>query len=103
MIPEKKRGFRKIIIDGITYNWRFSDSVEIRPAHNSTNRLEINFGYFDLWLYANDKESIPEDFDPKVITSNFIRAAITNAIKLGWNTEHTNQLKKLKYRNGIFE
>lgn len=103
MIPKKKRGFRKIMIDGITYSWRFSDFVEIRPAHNQTNRLEINFGYFDHWLYVNDKENAPEDFDPKIITPNFIRKSVLNAIRLGWDVDNGNDLKKLNYNNGIFK
>ena len=103
MIPKKKKGFRKITIDNKIYNWRFLGSIEIRPEGNQSNKLEIDFGYFDSWLHVNDDSNKPEDYEPKIVTPNFIKKSIENAIKLGWNTETKNTLKKLKYRNGIFQ
>ena len=103
MNPKKKKGFRKIIVDDTTYNWRFSDSIEIRPEQNQSNKLEIDFGYFDPWLYVNDPENKPEEFEPKVVTPGFIKKVIKNAIQLGWNVKEGNKLTKLKYSNGIFE
>lgn len=103
MLPKKKKGFRKIIIGNTAYNWRFSDSIEIRPEQNQSNKLEIDFGYFDPWLYVNDPENKPEKFEPKVATPGFIKKSIENAIRLGWTIEDKNKLMRLKYSNGIFE
>lgn len=102
MIPKKKKGFRKIVVDNIAFNWRFSEIIEIRPEGNQNNKLEVDFGYFDSWLYVNDVNK-PEDFEPKIITPNFVKKSIKNAIELGWNIETKNKLKKLKYRNGKFD
>ena len=103
MILKKKNGFRKITIEKEIYNWRFSGIIEIRPNENQSNKLEIDFGWFDEWLYLNDKVNKPEEFEPKIITPNFVKKAITNAKKLNWDTKEKNILIMLKYRNGIFE
>lgn len=103
MIPKKKRGFRKIVVDHKIYYWRFSNIIEIRPEQKKSNKLEVSFGYFDEWLYVNDKDNKPEDFEHKVITPNFIREIIECAIELDWNIEAENCLKKLKYEKGKFE
>ena len=102
MIPKKKKGFRKIVVDNVAFNWRFSELIEIRPEGNQTNQLEVDFGYFDSWLYANDNANAPENYEPKIITPSFVKKSIESAIMLGWNLETKNKLKKLKYRNGKF-
>ncbi|MGX7666745.1 hypothetical protein [Flavobacterium pedocola] len=103
MIPKKKKGFRKIVVAEKVYYWRFSTIIEIKPEHNHSNRLEIDFGHFDPWFYANDPENKPEDFEPKSITPAFIRKSIENAIALGWNIDAANTFKKLNFRNNAFE
>ena len=103
MIEKKKNGFRKITIENEIYNWRFGGIIKIRPNQNKNNTLEINIGYFDIWLYVNDKENQPEDYEPKVVTPIFVRKSIENAIKLGWDIKAKNNLTKIKYKNGIFE
>ena len=103
MIPNKKKGFRKIVVGNTAFNWRFSEIIEIRPDGNQTNKLEVDFGYFDPWLYANYDVSNRENYEPKIITPSFVKKLIENAILLGWNIETPNRLKKLKYRNGKFD
>nr|WP_294939413.1 hypothetical protein [uncultured Flavobacterium sp.] len=102
MIPKKKSGFRKIEIDGVAYHWRFSEIIQIRPLENPYNNLEVAFGYFDPWLYSNDKENTPADFEPKIITPGFIKSAIQNAIQLGWDNNVQRGNLKLNYANGTF-
>lgn len=97
-----KRKFRKIIVNEQAFHWLFDSTIKIRPDNNPQNKLEIDFGYYDSWLYMNDKENEPEDYNPKVITPVFIRKCIENAIKLGWNTELKHGIYKLKYRNNKF-
>ena len=103
MISKKKKGFRKITIENEIYNWNFTNIIDIRPNENQSNKLEIDFGWFDEWIYKNDKIDKPEDYSPKIITPNFIKKSILNAIKLNWNTKEKNTLLKLKCKNGIFE
>ena len=102
MISKKKKGFRKITIENKIYNWRFTGSIQIRPNDNQNNKLDIDFGWYDEWLFMNDKENEPENYEPKIVTPNFIEKSIKNAIKLGWNVEDKNIHLKIKYRNKIF-
>ena len=59
--------------------------IKIKPEQNNSNNLEIDFGYFDTWLYVNDNLNAPDDFEPKTVTPAFIKYSIENAIKLGWD------------------
>jgi hypothetical protein len=102
MVPKKKKGFPKLITDNKIYYWRLNGIVEIRPDQNQTNKLEIDFGYFDYWEFANNPQVSPEDFEPKIITPGFIKKIIENAIQLGWNINDKNKVLKLSYRNTEF-
>ena len=97
-----KQKFRKIIVDNQNFNWFFNDIIKIWPEKNPQNKLEIDFGYFDSWLYVNDKENEPEDYEPKIVTPAFIRICIENAIALGWEVNLKHNSLKLKYRNETF-
>lgn len=103
MIAKKKNGFRKIVVNDEIYYWRFNDCIDIRPDQNQSNKLEIDFGYFDHWLFINDKENRPKDFEPKVVTPGFIKKIIENAIQSGWSINDKNKVMKLKYKEGKFE
>jgi hypothetical protein len=103
MISKKNNGFRKITIQNEIYNWKLVEVIQIRPNGNQSNKLEINIGYFDVWLYIKDEENKPEDYEPKIVTPSFIKKSIENAIKLGWDIKDKNKLTRLKYSNGIFE
>ncbi|KQB39799.1 hypothetical protein [Flavobacterium aquidurense] len=103
MIPKKRNGFRKITIDTTIYCWRLNGVIEIRPDQNQSNKLEIDFGYFDYWEFVNHPEERPADFEPKIVTPGFIKIIIQNAIQLGWNVNNKNNTTRLKYRNNEFE
>ncbi|MCL9805502.1 hypothetical protein NAT51_08210 [Flavobacterium amniphilum] len=102
MIPKKKKGFRKIIVGNTEYNWRFSGIVEIRPKQNVSNKLEIDMGHFDPWLYVNDLENKPDDFEPKTVTPGFVKKCIEAAISSGWDIGTKNTHLKLSYKKGEF-
>lgn len=97
-----RNNFRKIVVNEMDFNWLFHNIIKIRPDNQRQNNLEINFGYYDSWLYVNDKENEPADYEPQVIKPAFIRKCIEEAIKLGWNTDLKSGLFKVKYRNKTF-
>ncbi|MEO1049913.1 MAG: hypothetical protein AAFX87_04790 [Bacteroidota bacterium] len=101
--PKKKRGFRKIVVDGIQYNWRLDNEVVILPDEISCSRLTVDFGFYDPWLYVNDKENEPEAFEPRLVTPKFIEACIRFALSVGWLKGGENQLLEIVYRKGVFE
>ncbi|WP_168801901.1 hypothetical protein [Empedobacter tilapiae] len=56
-----RNSFRKIVVNEMDFNWLFHNIIKIRPDNQRQNKLEINFGYYDSWLYVNDKENKPGD------------------------------------------
>ncbi len=102
-IAEKKRGFRKIVVENKAFNWRFTSLVDIRPEGLKGNKLLVDFGWFDEWLYANDRENRPPDFEPKVITAQFVKKAIEFALLNDWNIESDNLVLNLKFHDGEFQ
>lgn len=102
-LPKIKRGFRKITVDEQNFQWRFDKVIDIRPETKKDTKLLIDFGWYDVWLYVNDKENRPPDFQPETITPAFVRQAILFALNHGWEIQIGAGLMNLKYREGVFE
>jgi hypothetical protein len=102
-LPQKKRGFRKIVVDGKEFNWRFKSQIEVCPATYKSNKLLVDFGWFDSWLYLNVKHNAPPDYDPEVVTPAFIRKVIAFALAHKWGTEEKTGITKVRYRDGQFD
>jgi hypothetical protein len=101
-LPQKKRGFRKIIIDDNVFNWRFNSQIEVCPATFKDNKLIVDFGWFDSWLYINDKLSIPPEYDPKVVTPSFVRKVVEFALIHNWDITAQTGVTKVIYRDNQF-
>lgn len=95
----KKRGFRPIKIKNIDFNWRFQGTIDVRPDGHKNNILTIDFGWYDVWEYVNDKENEPPEFEPKIVTPKFVSDSIKFALNNGWNTELPNNKLNIIYRN----
>lgn len=100
--PKKRQGFRKIIVKNITFNWKFSGGIDVRPNLNKNNQLFIDFGWYDDWLYVNDKENKPPDYEPQIVTPNFVRKSIEFALKNGWNIEKKTGKLEIIYNKGEY-
>jgi len=96
--PKKKQGFRKIVVKNINFNWKFSGGIDVRPEINKNNKLFIDYGWFDEWLYVNDKENKPPDYKPQVVTPNFVRQSIEFALENGWNIENKTGILEIEYK-----
>lgn len=94
-----KKGLRTIIIDDVKYYWKFKNEIFIFHSEFKNSTLSIDFGYYDIWLYVNDKENTPPDFEPKIVTPKFISESIKFALANGWNM---NKLK-LKFRDKAYK
>ena len=97
------RGFRKIVVKEQSYKWRFQARIQICPEGLYNNKLEIDFGYYDVWLYMNDWENRPADYEPKIITPAFVSTCIVEALNLGWNPSLKHGLFKVIYREQTFK
>ncbi len=100
--PKKKQGFRKIVVKNISFNWKFSGGIDIRPDLNKNNQLFIDYGWYDDWLYVEDKKNKPPDYEPKIVTPSFIRTSIEFALKNGWNTENRTGKFEINYKEGKY-
>lgn len=93
-----KKGLRKIIVNDLKYYWKFNDKIIIIADKYSKQQLIVDFGYYDVWLYANDLDNKSPDYEPNIVTPKFIRQSIEFAIHNNWKIERL----EIKYRNGEF-
>ena len=100
-LPQKKRGFRKIIVDGKEFSWRFNSHIEVSPASCQANKLWIDFSWSSPFLYMND-HVVPQDSDPKIVTPSFIGRAIEFALQHDWDVMRKTGIIKIKYRDNQF-
>ena len=80
-----KKGLRKIIVDNREFYWKFNEKIFVTSEEINNCLLIVDFGWYDVWLYVNDKENRPPDFEPKSVTSKFVSESITYALTQGWN------------------
>lgn len=59
--------------------------------------LEVDFGWFDRWLYMNDRAAMPPDFSPEVASPAFVASAIEFALGNGWSSDVRGGRFLLKY------
>jgi len=101
--PKKRRGFRDIVVEGTKYTWRMSGLVEIRPPEGRERRLDVDFGWHDVWLYANDPpDTRPRPYEPRRVTPSFVEAAIRFALDQGWRGASCPGKMMVDYRSGEF-
>lgn len=93
-----KKGLRKIIVDQQTFYWKFNEKIIITSDEIKNALLILDFGYFDVWLYVNDRENRPPDYEPRVVTPQFVETTIRHAKSIGWHEGTLN----LMYRKGEF-
>lgn len=94
-----KKGLRKIEVNGKDYYWKFNKNVFVVNNEIDGSFLVVDFGWFDEWLYVNDKENRPPDFEPKRVTPKFVRESILYALKQGWNKGKM----EIKFQNGAYK
>jgi len=94
----EKKGYRGIVVAGRRFKWRFAEHIVVVPDGLSGRQvLDVDFGWFDGWLYTNDPVNRPPKFSPDVATPEFVAAAIEFALKNGWDTDVRGGRFLLKY------
>ena len=94
-----KKGLRKIVVDDQEFYWKFNDKIYVVSETNKNQLLIVDFGWFDIWLYVNDKENRPPDYEPRIVTPSFVAESILFALKKGWQ----NDKMELKFRDEKYE
>ena len=93
-----KKGLRKIVVEGETYYWKFTEKVFISKNAEKNSILIVDFGYYDFWLYVNSRER-PLDYEGVLVTPQFVRASILIALGQGWNKGKM----ELDYIEGVYQ
>ena len=94
-----KKGLRKIIVDNREFYWKFNEKIFVTSEKIKNCLLIVDFGWYDVWLYVNDKENRPPDFEPKSVTPKFVSESITYALTQGWN----DVKMEIEFRNGDYK
>ncbi len=94
-----KKGLRKIAVDNQEFYWKFNEKIFVISDETKNSLLIVDFGWYDVWLYANDKENRPPDFEPKSVTPKFVSESITYALNQGWDDEKM----EIEFRNGNYK
>lgn len=79
--PEKKRGFRPIVVDGVNYRWRIDGG-------NLTADLEVHQRQTDIRgqrLCVNLTCHVPSPFTGRIVSE-----IIREAMKEGWRPSHVD-------------
>ena len=70
---------------------------------NKNNKLFIDYGWYDDWLYVNDIENKPPDYEPQIVTPKFVGKSIEYALKNGWNFKNKTGLLEIEYKNKVYK
>ena len=111
-ISKKRRGFRRIVVDSIDYDWRFDNwsnepvypiYVDIRLTTKPRSKLLIDIDCEDPWLQNIDNTRYHHLHScSSPITPKFVSNAIKASIKLGWKPEENYGEFYVKYQGGNF-
>ena len=96
-----KKGSRLITVDDQVYCWKFKEKIFVGFGEERQGLLIIDFGYYDIWLYAGGPDKPPEYF-PKAITPEFVTQGIRFAINHGWKPTENSSAFNVKYRDEEF-
>ena len=94
-----KKGLRKIAVDNRKFYWKFNEKVFVISDETKNSLLIVDFGWYDVWLYANNRENRPPDFEPKSVTPKFVSESITYALNQGWD----DGKMEIEFRNGDYK
>ena len=94
-----KKGLRKITVNGQKFYWKFNEKIIVRSDEFKNSLLIIDFGWYDVWLYVNDKENRPPDFEPKIVTPQFVSESISFALAENWK----EYKMEIEFTNGLYK
>jgi|GEM_PF-1459442 len=108
-IPKKRRGFRRIVVDSIDYDWRFDNRsdepiyVDIRLTTKPHSKLLIDIDFKDPWLQNIDNiRSHHLQSCSSPITPRFVANAIKAGKQLGWQPIENCREFYVRYQGGEF-
>lgn len=104
--PHKQKGWRKIVVDGETYRWHYTQPKEWigllmalgTQSGGQQLAVEINFLKWNLW--ENGVRTAAPGL--KSITPKLAAEAIRFGLANGWNPELSGSPVRVEFKNHIF-
>ena len=90
-------GFRKIVVQGRVFRWRFEDRLVIIPDGESGPPLYVRWGWRD-WV-----ESVGPGNEPLIVTPRFVAAAIRFGLEHGWGPDRDKSPVELGFSGDTFQ
>ena len=78
-----------------------SGLIEVSLDGKHLQRLEIDFGWYDVWLHIKDRDT-KEVFEPRIVTPHFVEQAIRFGCQYGWTPEIAAPSFGIVYREQKF-
>lgn len=93
-----KKGFRKVIVNKRLFYWKFNKKILVTCNEIKNSLLIVDFGWYDVWLYVNDEENRPPDFEPRTVTPKFVSESISFALNNGWEEGKV----EIEFKSGLY-
>lgn len=93
-----KKGMRNIVVDRQKFYWKFNGKIIINSDQIKNSLLIVDFGWYDVWLFVNEKDNRPPDFEPKSVTPKFVSESISFALAEGWKEGKM----EIEFKNGNY-
>jgi hypothetical protein len=87
---------RRIIVDGVSYRWRFDDVLVVIPGDSSSPQLYVDWGWRD-WVEPDGPGA-----KPLIVTPRFVADAVRFAVAHGWQSSEVGRPLRLGFKGGSF-
>ncbi len=119
--PKKKRGFREITVNGVTYRWRVSYAqysglanpiaigISVLGPKSSKQPLSysLHSSFTVIYQYKNGRflitDFVPNPDAPASITPRFVRQAILYGLEHGWTPDKRADALSFEWNKNMFD
>lgn len=104
--PKKSKGWRKIVVDGQDFRWRYDDAydgglLKAQGTEPPGQQLEVEFlGYFSWVTFADIHRGVTRCFDS--VTPKLAAETILFALANGWQPNRAAFPMRMTYENQVF-
>ena len=98
-LPEKKRGFRSIVVNEQTFYWKVDRSLDIRSGIFPETKIHVELEWVDSRIPIGERSYL----NNLTITPKLVTESILFALNNQWNPAiKTNQVFSIRYEKNAF-
>lgn len=98
-LPEKKRGFRSIVVNEQLFYWKVDSYLDIRSGIFPETKIHVELEWIDSRIPVAERSSL----NNLTITPKLVTESILFALNNQWNPAiKTNQVFSIRYENKVF-